>query len=71
MNLLGVFLCIRSAIPPMISARGSIVCVSSLAAERDHQVSPAMPLKGGVNALVRTLAVGSAEGIASTPWRRD
>jgi 3-oxoacyl-[acyl-carrier protein] reductase len=58
-NLLGVFLCIRSAIPHMISARGgSIVCVSSLAAERGSAgLASYAASKGGVNALVRTLAV--------------
>ena len=58
-NLLGVFLCIRSAIPHMISARGgSIVCVSSLAAERGSAgLASYAASKGGINALVRALAV--------------
>lgn len=65
-NLMSAFVCIRSALPRMIAARrGSIVCISSLAAERG---SPGLcsyaASKGGVNALVRSLAVElAAKGI--------
>jgi 3-oxoacyl-[acyl-carrier protein] reductase len=66
LNLLGTFVCIRSAIPHMmISRRGSIVCVSSLAAERGAPgLCSYAASKGGVNALVRSLAVElGAKGI--------
>lgn len=59
LNLVGAFVCIRSAIPPMMSGRrGSIICISSLAADRG---APGMcsyaASKGGMNSLVRSLAV--------------
>lgn len=59
LNLVGAFVCIRSAIPEMISARrGSIVCVSSLAADRGSPgLSSYAASKGGLNSLVRSLAV--------------
>lgn len=58
-NLLGAFVCVRSAIPHMISARsGSIVCVSSLAAERGAAgLCSYAAAKGGVNSMVRSLSV--------------
>lgn len=65
-NLLGAVACIRTAIPAMLtSRRGSIVCVSSLAAERGSAgLSSYAAAKGAVNALVRSLAVElGAKGI--------
>jgi 3-oxoacyl-[acyl-carrier protein] reductase len=58
-NLIGPFLCIRAAIPHMMTGRGgSIVCVSSLAADRGVTgLSSYAASKGGLNALVRSLAV--------------
>ncbi len=59
LNLIGAFVCIRSAIPLMMTARrGSIICVSSVAAERGAPgLCSYAASKGGVNALVRSLAV--------------
>ncbi|HET8796092.1 MAG TPA: SDR family NAD(P)-dependent oxidoreductase [Thermoanaerobaculia bacterium] len=59
LNLLGTVACIRAAIPAMLAARrGSIVCVSSLAAARGSSgLSSYAASKGAVNALVRSLAV--------------
>jgi 3-oxoacyl-[acyl-carrier protein] reductase len=58
-NLRGPFLCIREALPFMMRNRsGSVVCLSSVAAEmagRGHANYAAS--KGGVNAMVRSLAV--------------
>jgi 3-oxoacyl-[acyl-carrier protein] reductase len=58
-NLRGPFLCIREVLPFMMRAKsGSIVCLSSIAAEkagRGHANYVAS--KGGVNAMVRSLAV--------------
>jgi 3-oxoacyl-[acyl-carrier protein] reductase len=58
-NLLGAVVCIRAAIPSMLTARrGSIVCVSSLAADRGSPgLSSYAASKGAVNAFVRSLAV--------------
>jgi 3-oxoacyl-[acyl-carrier protein] reductase len=58
-NLLGAVACIRTALPSMLtSRRGSIVCVSSLAAERGSPgLSSYSAAKGAINALVRSLAV--------------
>jgi 3-oxoacyl-[acyl-carrier protein] reductase len=57
-NLRGPFLCIRAVLPHMLSQRaGSIVTISSIAAERGGrgQVNYAAA-KGGLNALTRSLA---------------
>lgn len=58
-NLRGPFLCIREALPTMMARKsGSIVVLSSIAADhgsRGHCNYSAA--KGGVNALVRSLAV--------------
>lgn len=65
-NLLGAVACIRTALPSMLtSRRGSIVCVSSLAADRGSAgLSSYSAAKGAVNALVRSLAVElGAKGI--------
>ncbi|MBV8830639.1 MAG: SDR family oxidoreductase [Acidobacteriaceae bacterium] len=58
-NLTGPFLGIRAAIPHMITGQGgSIVCLSSLAADRGVTgLSSYAASKGGLNALVRSLAV--------------
>jgi 3-oxoacyl-[acyl-carrier protein] reductase len=58
-NLVGPFLCIRAAIPHMmIGQGGSLICVSSLAAERGVTgLSSYAASKGGLNSLVRSLAV--------------
>ena len=66
LNLIGTFVCIRSAIASMITARrGSIICISSLAGERGAPgLASYAASKGGVNALVRSLAVElGAKGI--------
>jgi 3-oxoacyl-[acyl-carrier protein] reductase len=58
-NLLGVFLCIRAVLPHMMAKRsGSIIAISSIAAERGGRghVNYAAA-KGGINALTRSLAV--------------
>jgi len=59
LNLLGAVMCIRAAIPSMLGARrGSIVCISSLAAERGSPgLASYAASKGALNALVRSLAV--------------
>jgi 3-oxoacyl-[acyl-carrier protein] reductase len=65
-NLLGAVACIRTALPSMLtSRRGSIVCVSSLAADRGSPgLSSYSAAKGAINALVRSLAVElGAKGI--------
>ena len=58
-NLRGTFLCIREALPLLMRTRsGSIVCVSSVAADkagRGH--ANYVAAKGGLNAMVRSLAV--------------
>ncbi len=58
-NLRGTFLCVREVLPFMMRGRsGSIVCLSSVAAVkagRGH--ANYVAAKGGVNALVRSLAV--------------
>jgi 3-oxoacyl-[acyl-carrier protein] reductase len=58
-NLLGPFLCIREVLPTMMASKsGSIVVMSSVAADhgsRGHCNYSAA--KGGVNAMVRSLAV--------------
>jgi 3-oxoacyl-[acyl-carrier protein] reductase len=58
-NLRGPFLCIREALPTMMASKsGSIVVLSSIAADhgsRGHCSYSAA--KGGVNSLVRSLAV--------------
>jgi 3-oxoacyl-[acyl-carrier protein] reductase len=58
-NLRGTFLCIREVLPFMMRGRsGSIVCLSSVAAVkagRGH--ANYVAAKGGVNAMVRSLAV--------------
>jgi 3-oxoacyl-[acyl-carrier protein] reductase len=58
-NLTGSFLCIRASIPHMIAGRrGSIVCLSSVAAEHGVTgLSSYSASKGGINSLVRCLAV--------------
>lgn len=65
-NLLGAVTCIRTALPSMLTSRsGSIVCVSSLAADRGSPgLSSYSAAKGAINALVRSLAVElGAKGI--------
>jgi 3-oxoacyl-[acyl-carrier protein] reductase len=58
-NLRGAFLCIREVLPFMIRQRaGSVVCLSSVAATsagRGH--ANYVAAKGGLNAMVRSLAV--------------
>jgi 3-oxoacyl-[acyl-carrier protein] reductase len=58
-NLRGTFLCVREVLPFMMRARsGSIVCLSSVAAVkagRGH--ANYVAAKGGVSAMVRSLAV--------------
>jgi 3-oxoacyl-[acyl-carrier protein] reductase len=58
-NLRGPFLCIREVLPFMMRQRsGNIVCVSSIAAERGGRGhANYVASKGGVNSLVRSLAV--------------
>lgn len=58
-NLRGPFLCVREAAPAMISARsGSIVLMSSIAADRGGRGhANYSAAKGGLNAMVRALAV--------------
>lgn len=58
-NLRGPFLCIREALPPLMRNRsGSIVCLSSIAADRAGRGhANYVAAKGGVNAMVRSLAV--------------
>jgi 3-oxoacyl-[acyl-carrier protein] reductase len=58
-NLRGAFLCIREALPFMMRQKsGSIVCLSSIAADkagRGH--ANYVAAKGGLNSMVRSLAV--------------
>jgi len=58
-NLRGPFLCIREVLPFMMRQQsGSIVCLSSVAANRAGRGhGNYVAAKGGVNALVRSLAV--------------
>jgi 3-oxoacyl-[acyl-carrier protein] reductase len=58
-NLRGPFLCIREVLPFMMRQRsGSIVCLSSIAADRGGRGhANYVAAKGGVNSLVRSLAV--------------
>jgi len=58
-NLSGTFLCVREALPEMMRCkRGSIVLLSSVAADRGSRGHcNYAAAKGGVNALVRALAV--------------
>lgn len=58
-NLRGPFLCIREVLPLMMRQRGgNIVCVSSIAADRGGRGHVNyVAAKGGVNSLVRSLAV--------------
>jgi 3-oxoacyl-[acyl-carrier protein] reductase len=66
-NLRGTFLCIREALPFMLrNGSSSIVCLSSIAADkagRGH--ANYVAAKGGLNSMVRSLAVElAAEGRA-------
>lgn len=58
-NLRGPFLCVREVVPTMMSARsGSIVLLSSIAADRGGRGhANYSAAKGGINAMVRALAV--------------
>jgi 3-oxoacyl-[acyl-carrier protein] reductase len=58
-SLRGTFLCIRAVAPSMMAQRGgSIVCLSSIAAERGGRGhANYAAAKGGINALTRSLAV--------------
>jgi 3-oxoacyl-[acyl-carrier protein] reductase len=58
-TLRGAFLCIRAVVPAMMSQRsGSIVCLSSIAADRGGRGhANYAAAKGGINALTRSLAV--------------
>jgi 3-oxoacyl-[acyl-carrier protein] reductase len=58
-NLRGPFLCIRAVLPQMLAQkRGSIVALSSIAADRGGRGHcNYAAAKGGVNAMVRSLAV--------------
>jgi 3-oxoacyl-[acyl-carrier protein] reductase len=58
-NLRGAFLCIREVIPGMILQKsGSIVCISSIAADRGGRGHVNyVASKGGLNAMVLSLAV--------------
>jgi 3-oxoacyl-[acyl-carrier protein] reductase len=58
-TLRGTFLCIRAVVRDMMAERrGSIVCLSSIAAERGGRGhANYAAAKGGVNALTRSLAV--------------
>ena len=58
-NLLGTVNCVREVLPAMVRRRrGSIVCLSSIVAERGAPgLSAYAAAKGGVLSLVRTLAV--------------
>ncbi len=62
-GLVGPFLCIREALPHMIARRrGSIICVSSIVARRGSTgLASYAAAKGGLEALVRTLAVELAK----------
>jgi 3-oxoacyl-[acyl-carrier protein] reductase len=58
-NLRGPFLCIREVLPFMMSQKyGSIICLSSIAANRAGRGhANYVAAKGGLNAMVRSLAV--------------
>lgn len=58
-TLRGTFLCIRALVPGMMAQRrGSIVCLSSIAADRGGRGhANYAAAKGGINALTRSLAV--------------
>jgi 3-oxoacyl-[acyl-carrier protein] reductase len=58
-NLRGPFLCIREVLPFMMSQKyGSIICLSSIAADRAGRGhANYVAAKGGLNAMVRSLAV--------------
>jgi 3-oxoacyl-[acyl-carrier protein] reductase len=58
-NLRGVFLCVRQALPQMMAQRsGCIIGLSSVAAERGGRGhANYVASKGGMNAMVRSLAV--------------
>jgi 3-oxoacyl-[acyl-carrier protein] reductase len=58
-NLRGPFLCIREALPFLMGTRSSnVVCLTSIAADRAGRGhGNYVAAKGGVNALVRSLAV--------------
>jgi 3-oxoacyl-[acyl-carrier protein] reductase len=58
-NLRGPFLCIREALPFMMgTGSGNVVCLTSIAADRAGRGhANYVASKGGVNALVRSLAV--------------
>jgi 3-oxoacyl-[acyl-carrier protein] reductase len=58
-NLRGTFLCIREVMPFMMRKRaGSVVCLSSIAASRAGRGhANYVAAKGGVNAMVRSLAL--------------
>ncbi len=62
-GLVGPFLCIREALPQMIAQRrGSIICVSSIVARRGSTgLASYAAAKGGLEAMVRTLAVELAK----------
>lgn len=62
-DLLGPFLCIREAIPHMLARRrGSIICVSSIVAQRGSTgLASYAAAKGGLEAMVRALAVELAK----------
>jgi 3-oxoacyl-[acyl-carrier protein] reductase len=62
-DLLGPFLCIREAVPHMLARRrGSIICVSSIVVRRGSTgLASYAAAKGGVEAMVRTLAVELAK----------
>jgi len=58
-NLRGTFLCIREVLPFMLRKRaGSVVCLSSIAASRAGRGhANYVAAKGGLNAMVRSLAL--------------
>lgn len=62
-NLRGVFFCVQAVGKAMLQAgNGSIVCVSSVTAQRGTKRGlPYVASKGGLDAMVRTLAVEWAE----------
>jgi len=62
-DLMGPFLCIREAIPHMLARRrGSIICVSSIVAQRGSTgLASYAAAKGGLEAMVRALAVELAK----------
>jgi 3-oxoacyl-[acyl-carrier protein] reductase len=62
-DLLGPFLCMKEAIPHMLERRrGSIICISSIVARRGSTgLASYAAAKGGLESLVRTLAVELAK----------